>query len=62
MNKKDRKKDRKYWQTHKEVMTQELEKLDRKNITLIFDDPHSKVAKQFAARVGTITRKELELS
>jgi|TARA_B110001454_G_scaffold205824_1_gene215714 hypothetical protein len=56
------KRDRKYWEQHKEVMNQELEKLNRINIREVFNDPHGKAAKQFAAKVGTLTKRELELS
>lgn len=56
------KKDRKYWEQHKEVLNRELEKLDVKTISNMFEDPHSSHSRKFAAKVDTLTKKELELS
>ena len=56
------KKNKKYWEQHKEVFNVELEKLDRKSVTIIFDDPNGKMMREFAARVDQQTKKELQLS
>ena len=53
-------KDGRYWEAHKKVLFNEMDKMDKNDLDFILTNPHSQSAQKFERRVETQTTSSLK--